>query len=78
VNFTVLIINPLFTAAFLYLYVLNIPGLKLVVDYSNTGHPMFKNIFGVVFINPIFETAFMVFTLMFFLLLIPTRYILRL
>ena len=91
VFFTVIIVNPLLTLAFLFFYFINISGLFLNKDDSlreneqlyNYGKRLIINVFkishlGIKFVNPPLEMGFMIFTLTFFLLLIPSRYILRL
>jgi hypothetical protein len=76
INFTVLVVTPFFTVLLLYLYFINIVGFILVPggghDYS-----IFYS-YGIYFYWPIIEVSFMLSTIILFILLIPSRKILKL
>ena len=69
--------NPLLTLAILYTYLVNIPGIFLSKDDQINGHDI---IFGysIKFLFPPLEIGFMIITLAFFILLVPSQYILKL
>ncbi len=77
VKWTIYLVNPLFTIGLLFTYFINIPGFLLNKDGEVEGDPGLFNYFINFVFNPI-EIGFLVSTLVFFILLIPSRHILTL
>jgi hypothetical protein len=77
VHFTVAIFNPVFTIYYFYLYIVNIPGLIMSKTGETGGNPVYTTYYGIDFRFPIGESAIFTASLFFFILLIPTRYILK-
>jgi hypothetical protein len=75
VGFTVVLVVPVMTATFIFLYFTNIPNFNLV---SQIFGSYFYSMLGYTFRIPSLEIGIMFFTLAFFILLIPTRFILKL
>lgn len=77
VYWTVAFVTPMVTIMFLFVYFINIPGIFLTKDGNINGYESLY-VYALKLTIPPIEIGFMIFTLIFFILLIPSRYILKL
>lgn len=78
VKFTIYVFTPLMTFVLFYLYTINIPGVFLDPGKYESDMHLFTGEYGIVFEYPEVEVFLFIITIVFLILLIPSRKILKL